>query len=473
MRVLFIYPNIEQNAAYTQLGISSLSACLKQRGHEIDLLDYTFLDLGRADEELAGKLAEFDPGAVGISIRSFEWDLVRNELLPVLHKAGIPAIVGGPHPTAVPDEVMEEEGVTALVRGEGELVMNDLVDALDRGDDISDINGAWVRTDDGIVKNDVRPLIQDLDTLPFPDWDIWDRRHLDAPHYKMFKEGITTIGAIETSRGCPYSCPYCMSSLLHGLYRGTGRYHREKTIDRTIEEVLDKKERFGLDYVNFVDETFLLKTKRVEEFCDKWIQQVNLPFRCATRPETVTDDRIRMVKEAGLNVMGLGIESGDPTYRTEHLNRRYSQDQVRNAVEIIKRHDIITYGFFIIGMPYETRETIQSTLDLIQSLDLDHYMITLCYPFQGTPFYDVAIREGLFHSEGSKVPNIWEDTPLELPTLSHDHLVRLRYLGSYFARKNPRWQPVMNICEKHPLAFKAWQIYRKFERRLKPERILD
>ena len=467
MRTLLMYPNIEQNAAYPQLGISSLSACVKEAGHEVDLLDYTYLDLNNAAALLSTKIAQFRPELAALSIRSFEWDLVK-QLLPVLENADIPVVVGGPHPTAVPHEVMAEKAITFLVQGEGEETLVDLCDAMQAGRDVSTVEGCWNRTGDQVNETEVRPLMQDLDTLPFPDWDIWDPRHLQSEHYKMFIDGIHCIGAFETSRGCPYNCPYCMSSLLHELYRGKGRYHREKSIERTIDEVVDKKERYGLDYVNFVDETFLLKDERLKEFCDRWMQEVDLPFRCATRPETVTEERIRMAREAGADMMGLGIESGDPDYRKKVLNRKYSQDQVRKAVDIIKRHGIIAYGFFIIGMPYETRETIEGTYELIQSLNLDHYVVTLCYPFKGTPFFEVANEEELWAEDRSDMINIWEDSHLSLPNLPRDQLVRLRYLVSYFARKSSRWKPIMTLCENSPFAFKIWKFFRRVERRLFP-----
>lgn len=473
MRTLLIYPNIEQNSSLPQVGLSSLSACLKRAGHEVALLDYTYLDLARAEELLAERLADFKPGAVGISIRSFEWDFVKERLLPVLSRADLPVIVGGPHPTAVPDEVMVEESIQVLVRGEGEDVLVDLVDAIEKGRPLAAVEGCWVRSGGRVIKSDVRTLIADLDSLPMPDWDIWDRRHFLESHSRKFMDDSQhTIGALESSRGCPYACPYCISPTLHQLYKGKGKYHREKSVDRIIAEAIDRKEKYGIDYVNFIDETFLLRDKRVDEFCHKWKDQVGLPFRFTTRPETVKENRIRLVAEAGANLIGLGIESGDPEYRRSHLNRRYTQEQVYEAVEIIKRHGIQVFGFFVMGMPYETRENIEQTLKLIQGLNIDHYTVTLCYPFKGTPFYDVAVKEKMLVAESTGVPNVWEDTPLSLPGLPRRQLVRLRNLVSYFGSKDPKWRPLMSICEKNLPAYYAWKFYRKIERKLRPSDIL-
>ncbi len=472
MRVLLIYPNVE-NSALPQLGLSSLIACLKQEGHVVDLLDFTYRDRNQASETLRRVLSEFDPELVGISIRSFEWEFVTSGILPVFADVDLPVIVGGPHPTAVPDEVMAAPEVYALVRGEGEAAMVDFTNTLAGGGDASKVDGVWVRTADGIARNEVRPPSQDLDSLPFPDWSLWDRRHFRSAHHESFKKGVKCIGAVESSRGCPYACPYCISPTLHKLYRGKGRYHREKSIDRLIAEILDKRERYGMDYVNFVDETFLLKDRRIEEFCEKWIRNVNLPFRLTTRPETVTDKRIRMIAEAGANVVCLGIESGDPEYRQNHLNRRYSQEQVHEAVNIIRRHGITSFGFFVIGMPGETRENIEQTYRLLNSLNLDHYMVTLCYPFKGTPFYDEAINDGLFVQEGNAVPNVWEATALSLPGLSQKRLLRLRYLVSYFGRRSPRWRPVMGLCERSAAAYYLWKAFRRVERKISPSDILD
>ena len=475
MRTLLVYPNIEQNAALPQVGLSQLSACLKAAGHEVELLDCTYIDLAAAPNILAARLESFQPGLVGISIRSFEWDFVRAALLPVLASSGLPVVVGGPHPTAAPEEVMREPAIDFLVRGEGEEALLELVAALEEGGGTSAIGGVWARTPGGISRNGVRLLNQDLDSLPLPDWDIWDRRHFIDSHSRIFAGDVRRIGALETSRGCPYACPYCISPTLHQLYKGKGKYHREKSVGRIIAEVIDKKERFGLDYVNFIDETFLLRDDRIREFCDRWAREVNLPFRFTTRPETVTEERIAMVAAAGASVIGLGIESGDPAYRREHLNRNYSQEQVKEAVAIISRHGIKLFGFFVMGMPHETRQNIDRTLDLIQelrALGLDHYMLTLCYPFKGTPFYDVAVREGMMEVEQTEAPNCWEDTPLSLPGLPRAQLVRLRGLVSYFGSKDPRWRPLINVCERSTPAYYAWKLYRKVERRISPSNIL-
>lgn len=472
MRVILIYPNVEQNSALPQVGLSNLSACLKHAGHEVYLLDFTYRDLGVGGETLSKKIEEFEPGLIGISIRSFEWEFVQDQLLPVLSQKDLPVVVGGPHPTAAPDEVMCRPEIDYLVLGEGEEALLELVAALESGFVPAGLGSTWVRTKTGIQKNEVRPLIQDLDSFPYPDWDIWDPRHFVDSHSRIFLEGPRRIGAFETSRGCPYACPYCISATLHQLYKGKGKYHRDKSIDRIIAEVLDKKDRFKLDYANFVDETFLLRDDRVKEFCERWIREVNIPFRFTTRPETVTDERIRMVAEAGAHLIGLGIESGAPEYRRQHLHRNYTQEQVHSAVEIIKRHGIEVFGFFVMGMPHETRENIEKTLELIQSLDLDHYMVTLCYPFKGTPFYDIAVEEGMMATEHTNAPNVWEDTPLSLPGMPREQLVRLRNLVSYFGNKNPKWRPIMSICEKNIPAYYAWKLYRKVERKIKPSNIL-
>lgn len=201
MRVLLIYPNIEQNAALPQVGLSQLSACLKAAGHEVDLIDFTYLDLEKAADIITARLAMFQPGLTGISIRSFEWDFVRMAVLPALDGFGAPLVVGGPHPTAVPDEVMEEPSIDFLVRGEGEEALVELAEALETGGETTAIGGVWSRTPAGINKSDVRMLNQDLDSLPLPDWDIWDRRHFIDSHSRIFAGDVRRIGALETSRG--------------------------------------------------------------------------------------------------------------------------------------------------------------------------------------------------------------------------------------------------------------------------------
>lgn len=457
MKILFIYPNVARSRS-PQVGLSSLAGTLAQEGHDCRIFDITFLDDGEVAAAYSRELEEYRPDLVGVSCRSTEWETARNILEMVA--PGVPVVVGGPHPTIAPEEVIAHERVDMLVRGEGETAIIDLIDRLESGASLVDMPNLWVKQDGRIHRNDVRDLIEDLDSLAFPKWDVWDDRHFLEHYHQVFCPGAKVFGDLETSRGCPYSCPYCMTPVMQEIYRGKGRYHREKSAARIIAEVEKIIRERNVDYIRFTDETFILNRKRIEEFC-RLYQDISLPFSFSTRPETVNDEIMALLAGAGANCVSFGLESGNEKYRREMLNRKTKQQEVIDAVTIARRHQVKTFAFVMIGLPKEDRAKIQDTTEFINLIQPDIFQITIFYPFEGTPFYDYCLREGLLNRDHERLTEIWKGSVLNQPELPNDYLIRMRDLMLTFAKRNRRWWPVMHFMEKRPLAFKTWKFARR------------
>jgi radical SAM superfamily enzyme YgiQ (UPF0313 family) len=351
---------------------------------------------------------------------------------------------------------MSDCHVDFLVRGEGEEAIIDFIDRLESSADLFDMPNLWGRKDGEIFRNDVRPLIQDLDSIAMPNWDIWDERHFREHAHHAFSKTAQIFGDLETSRGCPYSCPYCLTPVMQELYRGKGKYHREKSAERIVAEVEKLRQDRKIDYVRFVDETFILNRKRLKLFCELYRQSVTLPFSFSTRPETVSEEMMRMLAEAGANCVSFGLESGNEEYRREMLNRKTRQQEVIDAVSMAKRNGVKTFAFVMIGLPHETRGHIQDTLELIHLLQPDMFQITIFYPFEGTPFYKYCLDEGLLNKDHERLTEIWKGSVLNQPGLPSAYLVRLRELMFVFARLDKRWWPLMTVMEKQPVIFWLW-----------------
>ncbi len=471
LKVLFLYPNIAR-ARSPQVGLSSLAGTLEREGHESRLVDITFLD----DSEVAGAyrtaLDQFQPDLVGVSCRSTEWETAQAMLS--MADPGVPVVVGGPHATIAPEEVIAQDGVDMLVRGEGEESIIELVNRLESGSSLEDMPNLWLKRDGEVIRNDVRPLVQDMDSLALPKWDIWDARHFREHYHQVFYPSARIFGDLETSRGCPYSCPYCITPTLQELYRGKGKFHREKSAERIVAEINKLRDERDIDYIRFVDETFILNRKRLKEFADLY-RDIRLPFSFSTRPETVSDEMMGLLAAAGANCVSFGLESGNEEYRREVLNRKTRQQQVIDAVAIAKRYGVKTFAFVMIGLPHEDRAKIQDTLELINILQPDVFQISIFYPFEGTPFYDYCLKQGFLQEDHERLTEVWKGSILNQPGFTSEYLVRLRELALAFAKRDRRLWPVMYYLEEHDKAYKAWHVLkrgknfiRRGARKLKP-----
>ncbi|MHB0866600.1 MAG: B12-binding domain-containing radical SAM protein [Thermoleophilia bacterium] len=452
MKVLFVYPNVAR-ARSPQVGVSSLSGALFDQGHECGLFDITFLSDAEIPAAYQRMLDEFQPDLIGVSARSTEWNTAAAIIR--MGSPGAPIVVGGPHATIAPEEVIAEERVDMLVRGEGEEAIVDLANRMAAGRELADMPNLWLKRDGVIHKNDVRPLIQNLDSLPYPDWVIWDKRHFEEHYHRFFSPGSKIFGDLETSRGCPYACPYCLTPAIKEIYRGKGKFHREKSAGRIVEEIQRLRAIRHIDYVRFVDETFIVNRKRLKEFCELYAD-IRLPFSFSTRPETVDDGIMALLASAGANCVSFGLESGNEQYRRQMLKRNTRQEQVVSSVADARRHGIKTFAFVMIGLPGETRELIQDTIELIHLVDPDVFQVTIFYPFEGTPFYDYCLERGMLDADHERPTEIWKGSVLKQPQLPSDYLVRVRALMLVFAQRNRRWWPLARFLENNPASFRLW-----------------
>lgn len=453
MKVLFLYPNIAR-ARSPQVGLSSLAGTLEREGHDSRLVDITFMEDSEVGDAYRRELESYQPDLIGVSCRSTEWETAQAMLRMV--KPDVPVVVGGPHPTIAPEEVIADDSVDMLVRGEGEEAIIDLLNRLESGVDLKDMPNLWVKQNGEVFKNDVRPLVQDMDSLALPRWEIWDDRHFRQHYHQVFYPSAEVFGDLETSRGCPYSCPYCITPTMQQLYKGKGKFHREKSAKRIVAEISKLIKERQIDYIRFVDETFILNRRRLKEFAELY-KDIRLPFSFSTRPETVSDEMMKILAGAGVNCVSFGLESGNEEYRRLMLNRKTKQQEVINAVALAKRYGVKTFAFVMIGLPHEDRAKIQDTLELINLLQPDVFQISIFYPFEGTPFYEYCLNQGFLQKDHKRLTEVWKGSVLNQPGLSSDYLVRLRELMLSFAKQDRRLWPIMYFLEKRPVAFRFWR----------------
>lgn len=311
-------------------------------------------------EGAAGEIAKSAPSVVLFTAMSNQWETAKRiaywlrEAIP-----RVPLVVGGSHVIAAPQTVHESPfdlGVT----GEAEALVDDFVSA----SQISGLASSGHRLLAGAPASD-------LDKLPRPRLDIFEKRDVLAYPSVMF------------SRGCPYRCSYCMSR--RGGQTGTIRW---KSPRRAIAEVRDLIEYADPPEIYIDDDTFLKRPKWVMEFCELYRREIARPFFCNARPETVKPAVVEVLAAAGCAAVGIGIESGSARIRSEVLDRRMSDDMIVQAFDLLHQAGLKTWSFNMVGIPGETPDDLLATVKLNERVQTDYVRISIFTPYPGTPFFD-------------------------------------------------------------------------------------
>ncbi len=385
MRVLFVTYDIYMEP----LGILYLSSVLKQAGHETALAVIS-------EEDVLATARSFRPDVVAYSLHTGvqQYHLAVNNRLK--QERAFFAAFGGPHPTFFP-EMIEEQGVDGVCLGEGEAALLNLVQRLENGQPLSDLKNWWLRHNGQIQRNPLAPLIADLDTIPFPDREL-----MRSKEYLLKYPGQRSI---MTARGCPYRCTYCFNHAYVELYGGEGRRVRRRSVDNVIEEALQLKLDYGLQFVYFADDTFNLMTEWLAEFADKYPTKVGIPFLCNIRANVVTEERMRLIARAGAYSVCMGIETGNERLRNTVLKRGMTDEQIYRAARIIHDLGLKLYTTNILGNPGSSLEDDWQTVRLNQAVRPHATSVTLLQPYPRTEIREYAASLGLIKGTVEDIPS--------------------------------------------------------------------
>jgi radical SAM superfamily enzyme YgiQ (UPF0313 family) len=414
MKVLFFHP-----ANYLEIGIPEgiavLSAILKQDGHHVELFETTFLkpkgychdcdekmggpaiykktpytleDLVKDDlvveditKEFQNKIDKFSPDLIAVSTMTTNYDFALEQIRKI--KAKCPVIFGGAHPTISPSEVIVEKNVDMICIGEGEGAMLELCAAIEKDVEYTNIKNLWVKSKAGkIHKNSLRPFI-DLNSLPLPDWTMFDQRHL----YRPFEGKVYKGSFYMSSRGCPCGCTYCVNRTLQVILKDCGRYFRCQKPEVVADHLAQLKEKYGATWFKISDDTFLLRTQDdLKELRDR-LKPLKIQFGCSVRPDTITEEKVKLAKEMGCVAMSIGIETGNEEIRRKVLNRQMSDQQIEKAFKIINELGIRISTFNLLGLPGETRANVFETIEFNRKLNVKSANVYIVYPFPGSHIF--------------------------------------------------------------------------------------
>jgi len=356
-----------------------------------DYLNPFIKDIKDLFEDLLFCVEEYKPDIVGVSITE-PMSVLGIELLNYIRDYVKFTIVGGAFTTLCPDKVISEASVDAICIGEGEIPLVKLCRSIEKGDIDYTINNLWFNVNGEVIKNAISPVRQ-IDDVPFQDWSPWT---IPPRSNKPMAGKTNTTALVELSRGCPFKCSFCANSFLNSEFHGN---YREKDVSRFIDEVKYLRDTYNVSFIYIADETILTTSdKRFLTFVDLY-RDISLPFWCETRPESVSYDKITLLKEVGLKAINIGVEGGNEKFRRDVLNRRYADEVIINSIREVKRAGVKVGANVIIGFPDETRKHVFETIDIIRKAKPTSTMVHLFQPYMKTELRNMCVQKGLITDE--------------------------------------------------------------------------
>ena len=362
------------------LGLAYLASMVREE-HEVRIVDSLAEDYTYEDVERIVK--SYDPDVVGItSTTSMIPDAYAVAEMVKKHNENAKVVMGGPHVTFLPERTFREcPYIDFIVRGEGEKTFKELIDALEKGKDPSNIRGLSINMGSKVKNNPPQPLIKDLDAIPLPSYDL-------LPMNKYEVNG-TRFGTVMTSRGCPFNCVFCSSSLQFG------RIWRGHSDSRVIEELRYLREEYKIREIEFLDDTFTLNKRRAIRIARRVVEEgLDISWSASSRVDLFTDEIAQAMKKGGCHTIYFGIESG--SQRTlNFIGKGITPEQSISAVKKAKKHKLNTLGSFVIGFPEETKEDVEKTIKFSKKVGVDFAQFTIATPYPGTRLWNYALSKKL------------------------------------------------------------------------------
>mgnify|MGYP001600702383 CR=1 FL=1 len=442
MKVLLINPPIENTIASVMpkeleegldflppLGLMYIAAYLrKETYHEVEILDCPVEKINH--DQLRSEIKKRNPDVVGITAMTFTLiDVMKTARTAKEINPEVKVILGGPHVIIFPEETIKNHEIDFLVLGEGERVIKSLLESINNPKELKNIEGLAFKDNGKIINTGRAVFIEDLNGLPFP-------ARLLAPYKKYFsvlsyRRPVTTMF---TSRGCPYKCLFCDRPQL-------GKNFRARSAGNVVDE-MEECQNIGIKEIFIYDDTFGIDRQRVLDICAEVKKRgLNIAWDIRTRVNTVDEEILRALKQAGCQRIHYGVEAGTQKILNV-LRKGITLKQAESAFALTKKIGIQTAGYFMIGSPTETKEDVFQTIKFMKKIDPDYVHITITTPFPATDLYEKALGEGIIANDvwrnfakdpqSGFVPPIWEKELSRAESLS---LLKKAYKSFYFRPK--------------------------------------
>ena len=414
-----------------KLGVLYLVAYLKAQGHYGEV----FIERrGWFDE-----IKNFKPDIIGFSCLTggHLWVELCAKRIKQDNKWDIPIIIGGSHPTFFP-LMIENPFIDFICRGEGEYALKELLDRIDTGGDVTAVANIWAKKDGTVIKNEVGPLIENLDILPVPDRSHYEKYPFlkNNPHKRMI-----------ASRGCPYNCTYCYNNAYKSLYVHKGKIVRRRSVANVIEEIMLLKENGGWETLEFVDDSFLAVKEWFMEFAEAYRKNTSLPYACFGMAKNIDAEVAAALKKSNCKCVEFGIEAGNEKIRKEVYKKNISDDDIKRAAAILHAQHIKFLTFNMVGAPFETTEHMAETIRLNQEIKTDYPWCSIMQPYPGTEIFNYCVENGLIASSAEiNSFTYFENSILNQPVKKNiENVHRLFFLFAKVPLLNRAYNTIINL----------------------------
>lgn len=395
------------------LGLAYLAASLEQGGFKVEILDSNIEAL--SPQETAEKIIRSPAQYIGFTSDTLLIPLVFqiSSLVKSKSKDSKFIFIGGPHVTYMSKQTLQDcQSIDAVVRGEGENTVCELIKKLEERKALSEVKGITFRKGKEIVENPDRKLIEDIDTIPFPAWHL-----LPLSLYFLFRSSFFSswkgrYAPVITSRGCPNRCVFCEASFFW-------KRLRLRSPENIIAELELLIKQYRVSHVVFVDSTFNFSRERVVKICQLILKNgLNIQWSCEARADNITPELVDLMKRAGCKIIALGIESGNQEI-LDRIKKNITLEQIREAVGIVKKANLKLVCYFMIGLPGDTKETVKQTINFAKELNPHVALFSPTIPLPGTALYEDYLKRGLL-----KGGYIWQNFffPVNTTTLTNKEI---------------------------------------------------
>jgi anaerobic magnesium-protoporphyrin IX monomethyl ester cyclase len=377
------------------VGVALIASYLESKGIPVQMLDLAMQKDWK--EALRGHLEKCSYAIVGVSLQIVQYD----EALQIARfvKQSSPStkiVFGGSFPSSAPQECIRNPEVDIVCCAEGELTMLHIAQALENGHLLDDVEGIVFKREDGqVIQTHPRAFIEDLDRMPLPAYHLFDMEsYICAEHTSDFTGQKHRCLELSTSRGCPFQCIFC-----HSFF---GKKFRGRSPQHVVDEILMLHSKYQVSEFVIWDDTFTMDIQRAKDICDLIIKsgiKIALQLRGGVRVEQMDDELMSKLKDAGVEIMCVGIESA--VWRIQKMIKKNLKiEKVEEFLKLAKKYRLTTIGLIMLGFPGESLEEIKESIRWAKNSQLDYTFFSIVTPYPGTELHQLAVREGYFAQDG-------------------------------------------------------------------------
>jgi len=386
MKIVLVYPSFgivenqpnikavaDNYGVFPPLNLSYVAAILKSSGHKVRLIDANALRLSK--EEILERVKEFKPDIIAFTITTYMFYSVLKWAGYLKKNIKAKTLMGGAHMALYPEETMSHKEIDYGIIGEAEETLPELINSLETNKPLKNVKGICYQDGNKVIITKPRKLVKNLDNIPFPLRD-----QLPNNKYCSFVSNKKNFATMITARGCPFKCIYCEQGNTH---------YRMRSAENVVDEIEECYNKYKVREIDFFDPEFTINKKHVMSICKEIRRRgINITWSCRSRVDTIDDEMLKEMSKAGCYRIYYGIESGVPSI-LKTLKKGINLEVIRKNIALTKKNNIMTFGYFMIGSPGETKKTIKRTVKFAKELNLDYAQFSKVSTLPGTELYEL------------------------------------------------------------------------------------